>query len=157
MVVEMALIVQKYGGTSVGSIEKIRAVAKKVIGYYKKGNRMVVVLSAMSGQTDALIGLAKEMNDEPDPRELDVLMSTGEQVSIALFAMAVKSLGYDARSLLGFQVGIHTDSIYGKAKINEIETTRILRELDEDRIVAVAGFQGLDAQENITTLGRGGT
>jgi len=153
----MSLIVQKFGGTSIGTIEKIRDVAKKVIEYYEQGNRMVVVLSAMSGQTDGLIEMAHEMVADPDPRELDVLVSTGEQVSVALFAMAVKSLGYDARSLLGFQVGIHTDKIYGKARIHEIDTSRISKELDKNRIVTVAGFQGQDAHGNITTLGRGGS
>ena len=153
----MALVVQKFGGTSVGSIEKIRAVAKRVIEYYDQGNQMVVVLSAMAGQTDSLIRLAYEMAKEPDPRELDVLISTGEQMSIALFAMAAKSMGYEARSLLGFQVGIHTDHLYGKARIHDIETDRIMKELSQNRIVAVAGFQGLDEQGNITTLGRGGS
>ena len=117
----MARIVQKYGGTSVGSIEKIKAVAERVIEAYAQGNQMVVVLSAMAGQTDGLIGMAKEINPDPDARELDVLMSTGEQVSVALFAMAVKSLGYDASSLLGSQVAIHTDDLYGKARIQDIE------------------------------------
>jgi len=153
----MALIVQKYGGTSVGSIQKIKAVAKKVIEYYKQGNQMVVVLSAMAGQTDTLIRLAHEIADDPDPRELDVLVSTGEQVSVALFAAAIKSMGYDARSLLGFQVVIHTSNLYGKARIHGIETDRITRELDQGRIVAVAGFQGLDEHGDITTLGRGGS
>jgi aspartate kinase len=153
----MALIVQKYGGTSVGSIEKIRNVAKKVLEDYKQGNSMVVVLSAMAGQTDGLIRLAREMCDDPDPRELDVLMATGEQVSVALFAMAVKSMGYDARSLLGFQAAIRTDRLYGKARIQEIDASRILTELEKNRIVAVAGFQGLDEKGNITTLGRGGS
>ncbi len=153
----MALIVQKYGGTSVGSIEKIRNVAEKVLGYYKQGNRMVVVLSAMAGQTDGLIKLAHEIVKEPDTRELDVLMSTGEQVSVALFAMVIKSMGYDACSLLGFQVGIRTDQLYGKARIHEIDTGRIFEELERGRIVAVAGFQGLDSNDNITTLGRGGS
>lgn len=153
----MALIVQKYGGTSVGSIEKIQNVAKKVIEEYKKGNRMVVVLSAMSGHTDKLIELAHQMTEDPDRRELDVLMSTGEQVSIALFCMAVKSMGYDACSLLGFQVGIRTDQIYGKAKIQDIDTQRIFQELGKNRIISVAGFQGLDEEGNITTLGRGGS
>ena len=153
----MSLIVQKYGGTSVGSIDKIRDVAKRVIEYYREGHEMVVVLSAMAGQTDELIQLAQTMTDEPDARELDVLMSTGEQVSVALFAMAIKSMGYDARSLLGFQVGIHTDRLYGKARIHEIETDRILKELERNRIVTVAGFQGLDEHDNITTLGRGGS
>ena len=153
----MALVVQKYGGTSVGSIEKILAVAKRVIQYKNEGNQMVVVLSAMAGQTDSLIGLAKEISEDPDPRELDVLLSTGEQVSVALFAMAVKSMGYEARSFLGFQVAIHTDHLYGKARIHEIETRRITEELEEDRIVTVAGFQGLDEYGDITTLGRGGS
>jgi aspartate kinase len=153
----MALIVQKYGGTSVGSIQKIKAVAKKVIEYYNQGNQMVVVLSAMAGQTDTLIRLAHEITDDPDPRELDVLVSTGEQVSVALFAAAIKSMGYDARSLLGFQVVIHTSNLYGKARIHGIETERITRELDQGRIVAVAGFQGLDEHGDITTLGRGGS
>ena len=153
----MALIVQKYGGSSVGTIEKIKDVADRVLEYYEQGNRVVVVLSAMANQTDELIQLAHELTDDPDPRELDVLMSTGEQVSVALFAMAIKSRGFDARSLLGFQVGIRTDRLYGKARISEIETSRILKELDKGRIVAVAGFQGLDERDNITTLGRGGS
>ena len=153
----MALIVQKYGGTSVGSIEKIKAVAERVIEYHKDGNQVVVVLSAMAGQTDGLIEKAHEISPDPDPRELDVLVSTGEQVSVAQFAMAVKSMGYDARSLLGFQVGIHTDRLHGKARIHEIDTTRLQRELDKGRIVTVAGFQGLDERGNITTLGRGGS
>jgi len=153
----MALIVQKYGGTSVGSIDKIRNVAKRVIAYRDQGNDMVVVLSAMAGQTDNLIRLAREMVEDPEPRELDVLMSTGEQVSVALFAMALKSMGYDARSLLGFQVAVHTDHLFGKARIHGIDTDRIMRELEKRRIVAVAGFQGLDEEGNITTLGRGGS
>ncbi|MFH1488748.1 MAG: aspartate kinase, partial [Pseudomonadota bacterium] len=153
----MAMIVQKYGGTSVGSIEKIRNVAKRVIENAREGNKMVIVLSAMAGQTDSLIRLALEMTPDPDLRELDVIMATGEQVSVALFAMAVEAMGFKARSLLGFQVPIHTDQLYGKAKIHEIDTGRIMTELDRDRIVAVAGFQGLDAQGNITTLGRGGS
>jgi aspartate kinase len=153
----MALIVQKYGGTSVSDIEKIRNVAKRVLDYHTEGHRMVVVLSAMAGQTDGLIQLAREMSEDPDPRELDVLMATGEQVTVALFAMAIKSMGYDARSLLGFQVAIHTDQLYGKARIHDIDTTRILRQLDRNRIVTVAGFQGLDERGDITTLGRGGS
>jgi aspartate kinase len=153
----MALVVQKYGGTSVGSIERIKAVARRVIEYQEKGNQMVVVLSAMAGQTDGLIDLASEVTGHPDPRELDVLMSTGEQVSVALFSMAVKSMGYDARSLLGFQVTIHTSDLYGKARIHEIGTDRLKKELEKNRIVAVAGFQGIDDRGNITTLGRGGS
>ncbi len=153
----MALIVQKYGGSSVGTIEKIRDVAGRVLEYYKQGNQMVVVLSAMAGQTDQLIQLAHEITDDPDPRELDVLLSTGEQASVALFAMAVESMGYEARSLLGFQVAIHTSRLFGKARIHDIETGRITRELGKNRIVTVAGFQGLDRKGNITTLGRGGS
>ena len=153
----MALIVQKYGGTSVGSVEKIRNVANRVLEYYKQGNKMVVVLSAMAGQTDGLIRLARQTCEDPDPRELDVLMATGEQVSVALFAMTLKSMGHEARSLLGFQVPIHTDQFYGRARIHEIDTDRIMKELELNRIVAVAGFQGLDENGNITTLGRGGS
>jgi aspartate kinase len=153
----MALIVQKYGGTSVGSIEKIRAVAERVVKTAGEGNRMVVVLSAMAGQTDGLIRLARELTKDPDPRELDVLMATGEQASVALFAMAVKSMGHDARSLLGFQVGIHTNDLFGKARIHNIETDRIARNLEQGRIVTVAGFQGIDDRGDITTLGRGGS
>ncbi len=153
----MALIVQKYGGTSVGDIGKIRSVANRVIEKHRKGNQMVVVLSAMAGQTDALIRLAGEIGPDPDPRELDVLLSTGEQASVALFAMTVKSMGSDARSLLGFQAAIHTDHLYGKARIHKIKTDRIKKELDQNRIVAVAGFQGLDDHGDITTLGRGGS
>jgi aspartate kinase len=153
----MALIVQKYGGSSVADLEKIKHVARRVIDTYNQGNQMVVVLSAMGGQTDNLIRLAHSIASEPDPRELDVLMSTGEQVSVALFAMATKSLGYDARSLLGFQVAIRTDQLHGKARIQDINTDRIFQELSQNRIVTVAGFQGLDDNGNITTLGRGGS
>ena len=153
----MGLIVQKYGGTSVGSIEKIKRVAERVIELCEKRNRLVVVLSAMAGQTDALIQLSKELTETPAPRELDVLMATGEQVSVSLFAIAIKSMGYDCCSILGFQAGIHTDQIYGKARIKNIDTDRVLTELDENRIVAVAGFQGVDENSNITTLGRGGS
>ena len=153
----MALIIQKYGGTSVADVEKIRNVAKRVLRSYEEGHKMVVVLSAMAGQTDFLVRLAHDMCAEPDPRELDVLLSTGEQITISLFAMAVKSMGYDARSLLGFQVPIHTDRLYGKARIYEVDTARIKQELEEKRIVTVAGFQGLDESGNITTLGRGGS
>ena len=153
----MALIVQKYGGTSVGSIEKIKKVAERVIEYCERGNRLVVVLSAMAGQTDALIRLSKEITETPDPRELDVLMATGEQITVSLFSTAIKSMGYDCCSLLGFQATIYTDEAYGKARIRKIDTNRILKELDGNRIVAVAGFQGVDESGNITTLGRGGS
>jgi aspartate kinase len=153
----MSIIVQKYGGTSVADIEKIGDVAQRVIGYHKQGKKIVVVLSAMAGQTDHLLQLAHDMTELPDLRELDLLMSTGEQVSVALFTMAVKSKGHGARSFLGFQVPIHTDQIHGRAKISEINTGGILKELDEGKIVAVAGFQGMDEDGNITTLGRGGS
>ena len=153
----MALVVQKYGGTSVASIEKIKAVAQRVIDTRLEGNQVVVVLSAMAGQTDSLMQMAKDMADDPDARELDVLLSTGEQVSVALFAMAVKSMGYDACSLLGFQAVIHTNDAYGKARVYNIETERITKELKEGRIIAIAGFQGLDEHGDITTLGRGGS
>ena len=153
----MALIVQKYGGTSVGSLERIGAVAEQVVRRQQEGNQMVVVLSAMAGQTDFLIRLAKEITTDPDPQELDVLLSTGEQISVALFAMAVKTMGHDARSFLGFQVAIHTSNFYGKARIQNIETERITKELARGTIVAVAGFQGLDESGHITTLGRGGS
>jgi aspartate kinase len=153
----MSLVVQKYGGTSVGSVEKIMAVAKSVIERHKEGNKVVVVLSAMAGQTDGLIKLAHDISESPDPRELDVLISTGEQVSVALFAMAVNSMGFEARSFLGFQVAIHTNNLYGKARIHDIQTERINNELANGRIVTIAGFQGLDGQGDITTLGRGGS
>jgi aspartate kinase len=153
----MALIVQKYGGTSVGTVEKIKAVAKKVIESHKAGNKVVVVLSAMAGRTDGLIKLAKQISQDPDPRELDVLLATGEQESVALFSIAVKDLGYDAESMLGFQVAIYTDRIFGRAKINQVETDRILKALNANKIVAIAGFQGLDEYGDITTLGRGGS
>jgi aspartate kinase len=153
----MALVVQKYGGTSVGSIEKIRNVARRVIEQKKKGHDMVVVLSAMSGETDKLIRLALEVTETPDSREMDVLVSTGEQVSVSLFCMAVMSMGYKATSLLGHQIKIVTDDAYGRARISEIDTRRIMEEIRKDKIVAVAGFQGLDEKGNITTLGRGGS
>jgi aspartate kinase len=153
----MSLVVQKFGGSSVGSVEKIKSVARRVLEYANEGHRMVVVLSAMAGQTDGLIDLAKEMAEDPDPRELDVLMATGEQVSVALLCMAIQSMDREARSLLGFQVPIMTDRLYGKARIQDIDTQRIMDELAKGRVVAVAGFQGLDESGNITTLGRGGS
>ena len=153
----MSLIVQKYGGTSVANIKKIRTVAERVIELHKAGNQMVIVLSAMAGQTDMLTDMAKAIIEDPEPRELDVLLSTGEQVSVALFAMLIKSMGYDACSLLGFQAEIHTSHLYGKARILDINNNRILDELRKNRIVAVAGFQGIDEYGDITTLGRGGS
>ncbi len=153
----MALIVQKYGGTSVADYDRIRNVAERVLKTYFQGNQVVVVLSAMAGETDRLIKMAHEMTKDPVSRELDVLMATGEQVSIALFSMAVNSMGVEAVSLLGHQAKIVTDHIYGRARIVDVETGRIQKELDRGRVVAVAGFQGLDENGDITTLGRGGS
>jgi aspartate kinase len=153
----MPLLVQKYGGTSVGSIERIEAVADKVIAYKEQGNDMVVVLSAMSGETNRLLALAGEINPNPKGRELDVLLTTGEQVTIALLAMAFAKRGYPAKSYTGGQVRIVTDSAHNKARIKSIDNENIRRDLDEGRIVVVAGFQGVDEHSNITTLGRGGS
>ena len=153
----MALIVQKFGGTSVGSIEKIKNVAKRVIEKQREGNRMVVVLSDMSGETDRLIGMAHEMQPIPDPREMDALVSTGEQVTVSLFAMACKAAGAEAVSLLGDQVAIRTDAMHTRARIANIDAERIRRHLDEGKIVTVAGFQGVTEGGDITTLGRGGS
>ncbi|MBW2484665.1 MAG: aspartate kinase [Deltaproteobacteria bacterium] len=153
----MAVIVQKYGGTSVSNPEKIKAVAERVLGYSRQGHDMVVVLSAMSGETDRLISLANSMQDQPDTREMDVLISTGEQVTISLFAMAVKAAGFDAISFLGDQVKIHTSSLHTKARIEAIDTEKIKSHLKQGKIVVVAGFQGVDETGDITTLGRGGS
>ena len=153
----MALIVQKYGGTSVGSIERIRNVAERVAKFKALGHQVVVVVSAMSGETNRLIALAKKIQKEPDPRELDVLVSTGEQVTIALLAMALKDLGLKARSYTGSQVRILTDDAHTKARILSIDEENIRRDLERGHVVVVAGFQGVDAAGNITTLGRGGS
>jgi len=154
----VALIVQKYGGTSVGDTEKIRNVAAKVARVRDENNDVVVVLSAMAGETDRLIRLAEGATDnDPDEREYDALVSTGEQVTISLLAMILKKMGYPAKSLLGSQVKIITDGSYGKARIEKIEPDRIRKELGEGKIIVVAGFQGIDEQGNITTLGRGGS
>ena len=153
----MSLIVQKYGGTSVGTTEKIKAVAEKVIKFRQQGHDIVVVVSAMSGETNRLIGLANDIQASPDPRELDVLVSTGEQVTIALLCMALKELGQDARSYTGSQVRILTDESYTKARIQEIDVDNMRSDLAQGRVVVVAGFQGVDASGNITTLGRGGS
>lgn len=154
----MALIVQKYGGTSVGSIERIINVAKKVRATAEAGNQMVIVLSAMAGVTDELVKLAREASPEPDPRELDVLMATGEQQSVSLFCMAARDLGLRAHSLLGFQAAIITDHMYGRARIEAVEALRVHEMLDAGLVVVVAGFQGLDAERgDVTTLGRGGS
>ncbi|MEN8176590.1 MAG: aspartate kinase [Pseudomonadota bacterium] len=153
----MALIVQKYGGTSVGSIERIRAVAEKVKGTTRQGHQVVVVVSAMSGETNRLIGLAQDIDPQPNAREMDVLVSTGEQVTIALLAMALHTLGIEARSYTGGQVRILTDSAHSKARIQDIDAARVHADLEHGRVVVVAGFQGIDEHGNITTLGRGGS
>jgi aspartate kinase len=153
----MALIVQKYGGTSVGDLERIRNVADKVIASREQGHQMVVVVSAMSGETNRLLDLAREISINPNPRELDVLLSTGEQVTIALLSMMLEARGCPARSYTGSQVHIRTDSAHNKARIMDIDAGRVNRDLDEGRVVVVAGFQGVDEHGNITTLGRGGS
>ena len=153
----MAIVVQKYGGTSVGSIDKIRYVAQKVARRYKDGDKLAVVVSAMADQTDRLIELAKEMTPRPDPRELDVLVSTGEQISVALLAMALKDIGVPARSLLAHQVMIKTDDTFHKARIVDIEVQSIQKVLDAGEVGVVAGFQGVTEENEITTLGRGGS
>lgn len=153
----MALIVQKYGGTSVGSTDRIKNVARRVAKHKALGHDLVVVLSAMSGETNRLIGLAKEIQANPDPRELDVIVSTGEQVTIGLLVMALKELGIDAVSYTGGQVKILTDSSHTKARIQHIDDANMRADLSAGKVVVVAGFQGVDANGNITTLGRGGS
>ena len=153
----MALIVHKYGGTSVGTVERIQLVAEKVIETKKQGHQVVVVVSAMSGETNRLLALAKDISPFPDLRELDVLLSTGEQVTIALLCMALKEKGSDAVSFTGGQVSIQTDGAHSKARIKNIDAKRVQKELKNEKIVVVAGFQGIDEHGNITTLGRGGS
>ncbi|WP_058554873.1 aspartate kinase [Thiohalocapsa sp. ML1] len=153
----MSLIVQKYGGTSVGSIERIQAVAAKVKQTRDAGHRVVVVVSAMSGETDRLLGLAHGIQTRPSPRELDVLLATGEQVTIALMAMALEAIDCPARSYTGAQVRVRTDSAHNKARITNIDGGRVQADLDAGQVVVVAGFQGIDEHGNITTLGRGGS
>ena len=153
----MALIVQKYGGTSVGSPERIKNVAKRVARWKAQGHDVVVVVSAMSGETNRLIALAKEIQSQPDPRELDVMVSTGEQVTIALLSMALIEIGVQARSYTGGQVRILTDNAFTKARIVSIDEQNMRADLKAGRVVVVAGFQGVDEQGNITTLGRGGS
>ena len=153
----MGLIVQKYGGTSVGTVDKIRHVAKRVVETKKSGNDLVVVVSAMAGETDRLIDLAHQVVDTPDEREYDVMVSTGEQVSIALLCMAIHALGHRAVSFLGFQIKIITDSEFTKARILNIDSEKVTKELKEGGIIVVAGFQGIDEGGNVTTLGRGGS
>jgi aspartate kinase len=153
----MALIVHKYGGTSMGSTERIKNVAKRVAKWHDAGHQIVVVPSAMSGETNRLIGLAKEIMSQPDPRELDMLASTGEQVSVALLSMALQSIGKQAVSYAGWQVPIKTDSAFTKARIQSIDDVRVRKDLDAGKIVIITGFQGVDDAGNITTLGRGGS
>ncbi len=153
----MALIVQKYGGTSVGTVERIKNVARRVKGYQAEGHQVVVVVSAMSGETNRLLGLAREITAEPDPRELDVVAATGEQVTIGLLAIALHQLGVKAKSYTGGQVRILTDSAFTKARILAIDEVNMRRDLDAGNVLVVAGFQGVDDEGNITTLGRGGS
>jgi aspartate kinase len=153
----MSLIVQKFGGTSVGTVERIKAVAQKVAGFRERGHDIIVVVSAMSGETNRLIELAKAMQAEPTPRELDVLVSTGEQVTISLLCMALHELGQGAKSYTGTQVRILTDEAHTKARIRDIDDAKIRADLAEGNVVVVAGFQGVDENGNITTLGRGGS
>jgi aspartate kinase len=153
----MALIVQKYGGTSVGSIDRIKNVARRVARFHREGHQLVVVVSAMAGETNRLLALAKELSPDPNPRELDVVAATGEQVTIGLLAIALSDLGLKARSYTGGQVRVLTDNAYTKARILEIDEARMRKDLSDGTIVIVAGFQGVDGEGNITTLGRGGS
>ncbi|MFB2537768.1 MULTISPECIES: aspartate kinase [unclassified Acinetobacter] len=153
----MALIVQKYGGTSMGTPERILNVARRVKRWHDHGHQVVVVVSAMSGETNRLLALAKSITDTPNPRELDQMVSTGEQVTIAMLAMALDSIGLDAKSYTGRQVAIQTDSAFTKARIEAIDTDRMRADLNAGRVIVVAGFQGVDSEGNTTTLGRGGS
>lgn len=153
----MALIVQKYGGTSMGNASRIKNVAARVKRWHDHGHQVVVVVSAMSGETNRLIGLAREISNDPDPREYDQMVATGEQVSIALLAMALKDLGVDAKSMTGRQVAIKTDETHTKARIEHIDADNIKKELAEGRVIIVAGFQGVNKNNDLTTLGRGGS
>ncbi len=153
----MALIVHKYGGTSMGSIERIQNVARRVAKWHAAGHKVVVVPSAMSGETNRLLGLAREINAQADPRELDMIAATGEQVSVGLLAIALKTIGTDAVSYTGWQVPVKTDSAYTKARILSIDDAKVRADLDAGRVVVITGFQGIDELGNITTLGRGGS
>lgn len=153
----MGLVVQKYGGTSVANMERIENVARRVIKEKEAGNDVVVVLSAMAGETDRLINLAHQAAEDPDAREYDALISTGEQVTVTILAMVLNRLGYRARSFLGYQIKINTDQAFKKARIEKIDTRKIREELKKGSIIVVAGFQGVDGENNITTLGRGGS
>ena len=151
------LIVKKFGGTSVANKDRIFNVARRIVAEYKKGNDVIVVLSAMGKSTDELIEMAKEINPKPAKRELDMLMVTGEQISVSLMAMALDSLGVPAISLNAFQVAMHTTSAYGNARLKNIDAERIKNELENRKVVIVTGFQGVDAENDFTTLGRGGS
>ncbi|MBN1909350.1 MAG: aspartate kinase, partial [Pirellulales bacterium] len=153
----MSVIVQKFGGTSVADSRKILAAARKAIRAQTEGHQVVMVVSAMGKNTDRLVELARQIHESPPAREMDMLLATGEQVSVALMAMAINSLGHEAVSMTGGQLGIVTDSSHTKARIRSISTDRIREALDEGKIVIAAGFQGVDARSNITTLGRGGS
>lgn len=153
----MALIVQKYGGTSMGSPERIKNVARRIAKWHGAGHQIVVVPSAMAGETNRLLGLAKEISSRPDPRELDVIAATGEQVSVGLLAIALKEIGVSARSYTGWQVPVRTDSAFTKARIEAIESARVTSDLSAGIVVIIAGFQGIDSHGDITTLGRGGS
>ena len=153
----MALIVQKYGGTSVGSVERIKNVAKRVAKARAEGHDVVVVVSAMSGETNRLVALAQEIQEIPDPREFDVILSTGEQVTIGLLAMALKSIGIEAKSYTGWQVALKTDNAHTKARIEDIDDAKMRADLQDGKVVIVAGFQGVSGNGDITTLGRGGS
>ncbi|MFM2344889.1 MAG: hypothetical protein RLZZ210_1501 [Pseudomonadota bacterium] len=153
----MALIVHKYGGTSMGSVERISNVAKRVAKWARAGHKVVVVPSAMSGETNRLLGLANQINSNPDPRDLDMIASTGEQVSVGLLSLAIKAQGIDSVGYSGWQVPIKTDDSFTKARIESIDSERILEDLNQGKVVVITGFQGVDDKQNITTLGRGGS
>ncbi|WDE10900.1 aspartate kinase [Thalassomonas haliotis] len=153
----MAVIVQKYGGTSVGSLSRIEAIAENIIATRRQGHQVVVVLSAMAGETNRLLSLATALDPEPATRELDMLLSSGEQVSISLLTIALIQRGFSAISLLAHQVGIKTDNHFGRARIRSVDNKRLLEALEQEQVVVIAGFQGMDSEQNITTLGRGGS
>jgi aspartate kinase len=153
----LALVVQKFGGTSVGNLERMRNVAERALRTQREGHQVVMIVSAMAGETNRLLGLAHQISDVPDAREMDSLASTGEQVSAALVALTIQKLGGRARSLLGHQVRVHTDNAYTKARIRDIDNSKLLETVNNGQIAVVAGFQGIDAEGNITTLGRGGS
>ena len=159
----MALLVQKFGGTSVGTIERIQNVARWALDCQGRGDQIVLVVSAMSGETNRLVALAREINPTPDSREYDMLIASGEQIAVGLVSLAInteaekRGVAYRARPLLGHQLGIVTDSVFSKARIQEIKTDLLRREIAQERIPVIAGFQGVDQDNNITTLGRGGS